>query len=400
MKKESCLLALLLVVSSCMFSDLDDYRLENDFSITINDSAPVDTILPGGIGLIKKDGLYYWQGDMIFLDSTLYRLLPPDRSGIRNDAQYYWPYRKVYYYFPPYCYPTFVNAVSAAMDAISAVSSVSFFPKMTSTNNYIRFEPFSANGSLVGMQGGEQIVYLCDYMDIGKVIHEIMHSLGFIHEMCRPDRDSYLEMNWDNIQPNMQSHYGTIFTYPTTVIGSLDYNSIMMYNSYINDTSIVSDPNEPMFLKLDGTPVYANRDTLSAGDIEGIKAIYGPPFHRLETQLRVVDEYCYGVDDYIEMEILDKVLFYADETCTQRQALSYPRKLNIKKTTQECHGYGNSVETYYDYYTINVPAGVDSVMIDYHTDIEYYINSNPYEISLITYQIINCHVNNHMYDMP
>ena len=32
------------------------------------------------------------------------------------------------------------------------------------------------------------------------VIHELLHSLGFLHEMNRPDRDQYVEMVWSNIQ--------------------------------------------------------------------------------------------------------------------------------------------------------------------------------------------------------
>ena len=37
------------------------------------------------------------------------------------------------------------------------------------------------------------------------IIHEFLHSLGFNHEQTRPDRDQYIQVLYENIEPRMPS---------------------------------------------------------------------------------------------------------------------------------------------------------------------------------------------------
>ena len=58
--------------------------------------------------------------------------------------------------------------------------------------------------SKIGKQGQEQIVYLaagCEYK--GTILHELRHVLGFYHEHNRADRDDYLTIYRENIDPSM-----------------------------------------------------------------------------------------------------------------------------------------------------------------------------------------------------
>ena len=64
--------------------------------------------------------------------------------------------------------------------------------------------------SYVGRQPGEMaqglsIGFGCDKP--GTVLHELGHAVGFWHEMSRPDRDDYIKINLENVNPGHESNF-------------------------------------------------------------------------------------------------------------------------------------------------------------------------------------------------
>ncbi|CAG2183147.1 unnamed protein product, partial [Oppiella nova] len=60
----------------------------------------------------------------------------------------------------------------------------------------------------VGRIGGQQWLFLgkgCYSQET--VVHELMHSVGFIHEQSRPDRDAHVQIMWDNIKEGAKRNF-------------------------------------------------------------------------------------------------------------------------------------------------------------------------------------------------
>ncbi|XP_036860644.1 meprin A subunit beta isoform X2 [Manis javanica] len=107
------------------------------------------------------------------------------------------------------------------------------FKPWTGEANYLSVFKGSGCWSLVGnRQVRRQELSIgagCDR--IATVQHELLHALGFWHEQSRSDRDDYVRIIWDRIQPDKEHNFNT---YDDQVSDSLnipyDYTSVMHYS--------------------------------------------------------------------------------------------------------------------------------------------------------------------------
>lgn len=86
----------------------------------------------------------------------------------------------------------------------------------------------------VGRLGGRQEMNLGEgCVEHATVIHETMHAAGFYHEHSNPNRDQYLEIVEENIEPEMRHNFEIDDPEFVTDFGQpYDYCSIMHYDEH------------------------------------------------------------------------------------------------------------------------------------------------------------------------
>ncbi|XP_053316440.1 hatching enzyme 1.2-like [Spea bombifrons] len=125
--------------------------------------------------------------------------------------------------------------ITDAIKEFETMTCVKFVSR-TSEADYLSIESLPGCWSYVSKIGGKQVVTLdkAGCMNYGAIQHELMHTLGFIHEHSRSDRNNYVDILWQNIPPVNQPNfairdsnnldlpydYGSILHYPSTAFSN------------------------------------------------------------------------------------------------------------------------------------------------------------------------------------
>jgi len=228
-----------------------------------------------------------FEGDIVLNDHQKLAVLGLDKAvealdderNLRKNPNYLWPNSVIPYKFTEGDYTAKeVEYIEKWLAELSTVSCVKFVP-WTDQRDFVRIYSGSGCFSNVGRQSLEQTLSLTRYVNATTghcifrsiVVHEFLHAAGFWHEHTRLDRDDYLNIFWDNVDPKQMHNFNKVNTKFAQTIGKYDYVSVMQYSA----TSFSKNGKATMARKDGGTQLGPDATgTVTSQDIDKLKALY------------------------------------------------------------------------------------------------------------------------------
>lgn len=246
-----------------------------------------------GVPMEKLDSVYIFQGDILLSREQAEELelpgLTETKGIVLNTDKYVWPDGIVYFCIGDEANNVTVSSIRftqhekiyEAMNYYHRTTGVEFRHvtvaragrngKYIVEPDYIQLIDGDGCWSALGRRGGKQQLCLDpSWATVGNAMHELGHAIGLLHEQGRPDRDQYINVNFNNILPEQRSNFEVI-TVSSLRGPFMDFNSLMLYGSY---NTFAIDYDKPTMTKKDGSTWNAQRSYLSDEDLNLISTKY------------------------------------------------------------------------------------------------------------------------------
>ncbi|KAG5893010.1 hypothetical protein JTB14_037203 [Gonioctena quinquepunctata] len=196
------------------------------------------------------------------------------RVGLRK-----WKNGIVPYTISPVYKPSDRASIIKAIRLLNYITCVRFYPWDGKAKDYLRIMPVNGCSSNVGRSGGPQTLSLeSSYRKHahclgtqGRVIHELMHALGFFHEHSRWDRDRFVTIHKENIIPEFSSAFEKESRKNTTYRYEYDYDSIMHYSKF----QFTKEKGKPTITPKQPGARIGQRKGMSKTDCMKVNDLYG-----------------------------------------------------------------------------------------------------------------------------
>ncbi|RWS23382.1 Astacin-like metalloprotease toxin, partial [Leptotrombidium deliense] len=164
--------------------------------------------------------------------------------------------------------------IEKAIKEIEEKSCVRFQKRVTE-HNFVRIFNGPACAADIGYEARpEQMVSLKipNCMCHSLILHELMHTLGFVHMHSRSDRDDYIKIHWENINVSDRGRFIRFRPHQSENLTPFDFDSVMLYGN----TSYSKDKKSFTMTSLDGSKIIevCEKPGLSHNDVLAINKLY------------------------------------------------------------------------------------------------------------------------------
>ncbi|XP_017873992.1 PREDICTED: zinc metalloproteinase nas-4 [Drosophila arizonae] len=242
---------------SALFGEPDQDRTG---ALVGNFSAETDTVNPEELGS-------YLEGDILIPQAAVSM-----KNGLTTQSSR-WPNGVVPYEIRGSFNAHDMATIQNAIDQYHKRTCIRFVPRSTERDYISIVSGSSGCWSSVGRVGGKQEVNLQSPGCLsrpGTAIHELMHALGFLHEQNRMERDSYVAIQYRNIQSSAMSNFEKAAS--TEAFGvPYDYGSVMHYSANAFSTN-----GQPTIVAMQsqGSSLMGQRKGFSDLDVEKLNRMY------------------------------------------------------------------------------------------------------------------------------
>ncbi|CAB3384142.1 Hypothetical predicted protein [Cloeon dipterum] len=172
-------------------------------------------------------------------------------SRVQGELKNRWPNGRIPYVISDDDYDEYqVKIIKQAMEVFNTRTKVRFVPKEAQDEDFVLIADRGRCSSPLGRIGGVQVLSLKSPVCVADliVLRKLMSTVGLEPEHNRPDRDDYITILWDNVQPKSKDHFKKFGKSFVDTNVPYDYNSITHYSPKAfsangKDTMIAKDPN-------------------------------------------------------------------------------------------------------------------------------------------------------------